>query len=124
MTTAKPTTVDEYIASFPDDVQSILNQVREIIYKREPDTKEAISYGIPAFRCNNQIFIFFAAYQKHISIYPAPRENEAFKEELSLYKGGKGTVQFPLHKPIPFSLIERIVAFRKEECMKSKAIAK
>ena len=95
MTTAKPTTVDEYIASFPDDVQSILNQVREIIYKREPDTKEAISYGIPAFRCNNQIFIFLRP-TKNTSASTLPQGRMKLLKKNCLYiKEVKAQCSFP-----------------------------
>ena len=104
-------TIDEYIAGFPPDVQKILEKIRLTIRKAAPKAEEAISYGIPAFKLNGNL-VFFAAYKNHIGVYPAPRGNEKFKKELSAYEGGKGTVRFPLDKPIPFGLISRIVRFR------------
>ena len=104
-------TIDEYIAGFPKDIQEILEKIRGTIRKAAPDAEEAISYNMPTFRLNGYL-IYFAAYKEHIAIYPAPRGNEEFKEELASYEGGKGTVRFPLHKPIPFDLIRRIVKFR------------
>src|SRR5262245_56480856 len=100
--------IDEYIAGFADDVQEILEKIRKTIRKAAPDAEETISYQIPTFDLHGHL-VFFAAYKKHISLYPAPRGSEAFKKELSLYGGGRGTVQFPLDQPIPFGLITRIV---------------
>ena len=112
MKTTKPVrTIDEYIAGFPKDIQEILEKIRGTIRKAAPDAEEAISYNMPTFRLNGYL-IYFAAYKEHVAIYPAPRGNEEFKEELASYEGGKGTVRFPLHKPIPFDLIRRIVKFR------------
>jgi uncharacterized protein YdhG (YjbR/CyaY superfamily) len=109
-----PKNIDEYIAGFPPEVQEILQKIRLTIRKAAPKAEEAISYMIPAFKLNGNL-VFFAAYKKHIGLYPAPRGNEAFKEELSAYGGGKGTVQFPLDKPIPYALIRKIVKFRVKE---------
>jgi uncharacterized protein YdhG (YjbR/CyaY superfamily) len=109
-----PQNIDEYIAGFPADVQEKLQQVRRTIREAAPDAEEAISYQIPTFRLNGNL-IHFAAFAKHIGMYPAPRGNEAFKDELARYGGGKGTVQFPFNQPIPFDLITRIVQFRVEE---------
>ncbi len=109
-----PRTIDEYIAAFPDDVQKILEKIRITIRKAAPNAEEAISYQMPTFRLNGNL-VYFAAYKKHIGLYPAPRGNERFKKELASYEGGKGTVRFPLDKPIPFDLITRIVKFRIEE---------
>jgi uncharacterized protein YdhG (YjbR/CyaY superfamily) len=106
-----PKNIDEYIAGFPAVVQKILEKIRETIRKAAPDAEEKISYQIPAFLLHGNL-IFFAAYQHHISLYPAPRGVEQFKKELAGYKGGKGTVQFPLDQPIPFGLITRIVKYR------------
>ena len=104
-------TIDEYIVGFPKDIQELLEKIRGTIRKAAPDAEEAISYNMPTFRLNGYL-IYFAAYKEHIAIYPAPRGNEEFKEELASYEGGKGTVRFPLRKPIPFDLIRRIVKFR------------
>jgi uncharacterized protein YdhG (YjbR/CyaY superfamily) len=109
--TTKPATVDDYIATFPVDVQTVLEQVRSVIRKVVPQAEETISYGVPTFKLNGTYVIYFAGYKNHISIYPAPRENEAFKEELARYKGGKGTVQFPLSQAIPLSLISKIAKY-------------
>lgn len=109
-----PKNIDEYIAGFPPEVQEILQKIRLTIRKAAPKAEEAIKYAIPTFTLNGNL-VFFAAYKKHIGLYPAPRGNEAFKEELSAYGGGKGTVQFPLDKPIPYALIRKIVKFRVKE---------
>jgi len=107
--------VDDYIAGFPEKTREILQQVRQTIKKTAPQSGEKISYGIPTFIMNDTYLIYFAGYKKHISTYPAPRSSKEFKKELSQYQGGKGTVQFPLDKPIPFELIRRITKFRLRE---------
>jgi len=107
--------IDTYIAAFPKDVQKLLEEVRSTIKKAAGNTEEKISYGIPAFTLNGRYLIYFAGFKNHISLYPAPRLHEAFKKELANYKGGKGTVQFPLDKPIPFGLITRIVKLKVKE---------
>src|SRR3989442_1617369 len=109
-TTAKD--IDEYIAGFPNDVQEILEKIRRTNRKTAPDAEETISYQIPTLTLKGKYLVYFAAYKKHIGLYPAPRGIEKFKKELSVYAGGKGTVRFPLDKPMPFDLIERIVKFR------------
>jgi len=109
-----PQSIDEYIAGFPADVQPILQKVRATIQKAAPAAEETISYQIPTFKLNGYL-IYFAAFKNHVSVYPAPRGAEAFKEELSAYKGGKGTIQFPYDKPVPYGLIARIVKFRARE---------
>lgn len=108
-------TIDEYIESFPGEVRVILQQVRQTIQAEVPGSEEAISYQIPAFRFNERVLIYFAAFKNHISIYPAPRGEPEFQKELTQYKGGKGTVQFPLAKPIPYDLIRRIVRFKSKK---------
>ncbi|HUR12305.1 MAG TPA: DUF1801 domain-containing protein [Flavitalea sp.] len=115
MLSRTPNNIDEYIDRFPEKSQRILEEIRKTIRKASPDAEEKISYAIPTFTLNGHYLIYFAAYKTHISIYPAPRGNEIFKEELSHYKGGKGTVQFPLDKPIPLKLITRIVEHRIRE---------
>jgi uncharacterized protein YdhG (YjbR/CyaY superfamily) len=127
MRTKQPTpkNIDEYIAGFPNDVQEILEKIRMTIRKAAPRAQEKISYQIPTFTLDGAYLIYFAAYKKHIGLYPAPRGSEEFKAELSAYEGGKGTVRFPLDKPIPFGLISRIVKFRiKENLERAKAKAK
>jgi uncharacterized protein YdhG (YjbR/CyaY superfamily) len=110
-----PKDIEEYIAGFPSDVQELLEKVRKTIRKAAPGVEEKISYQIPTFTLKGRYLVYFAAYKKHIGLYPAPRGVEEFKEELSAYEGGKGTVRFPFDKPIPFDLIRRIVKFRVKE---------
>ena len=115
----------EYIAGFPPEVQKILKKIRLTIRKAAPGAEEKISYGIPTFTLKGQYLIYFAGYQKHVSLYPAPRGAEKFKKELAGYAGGKGTVRFPLDQPIPFDLITKIVKFRiKENLERAKAKGK
>jgi uncharacterized protein YdhG (YjbR/CyaY superfamily) len=117
-----PKNIDQYIAGFPNNVQEILEQVRMTIRQAAPGAEETISYQIPTFTLKGKYLVYFAAYQKHIGLYPAPRGVEKFRKELSLYEGGKGTVRFPLDKPIPFGLIKRIVKFKvKENLERAKA---
>ena len=117
-----PKNIDEYIAGFPNNVRKILEQIRMTIREAAPGAEETISYQIPTFTLKGKHLVYFAAYKKHIGLYPAPRGAEKFKKELSLYEGGKGTVRFPLDKAIPFRLINRIVKFRvKESLERAKA---
>lgn len=106
--------IDEYIDTFPEEVQEILQKIRETIQQTAPDAKEVISYQMPTFRLHG-ILVHFAAFKHHISFFPTPSAIEAFKEELSSYETSKGTVKFPMGKPVPFELIERIVEFRVKE---------
>jgi uncharacterized protein YdhG (YjbR/CyaY superfamily) len=108
---AEPKDIDEYIAGFPENVQELLEKLRVTIREAAPDAEEAIKYRMPTFTLNGNL-VHFAAFKKHIGFYPAPRGIEEFKDELSAYKGAKGSVQFPLEEPIPFDLISRIVKFR------------
>ncbi len=114
MLTAKPKDIDEYIAGFPEEIQLILEQVRATIQQAAPDARETIKYAMPTFTLNGNL-VYFAAFKNHIGFYPVPAAVEAFKDELSVYKQGKGSVQFPLDKPMPLSLIERIVKFRVKQ---------
>lgn len=105
-------TIDEYISTFPPDVQQILEKLRKVIQDSAPNAHETISYGIPAFELNGDL-VYFAAFKKHIGFYPrGPSAIEAFKEELSGYDLSKGTIRFPLDQPIPINLVKRIVTFR------------
>ncbi|MFA6276224.1 MAG: DUF1801 domain-containing protein [Pedobacter sp.] len=116
----KITTIDEYINGFPHEVQEHLRQIRETIKNAAPQAKEKISYGMPTFYLNGNL-IHFAGYKNHIGLYPAPQGIEAFKEDLSIYKGAKGSVQFPLNKPMPLDLIAKITRYRVKTAMeKSK----
>lgn len=112
---AQYATIDEYIKIYPSEVQIILEKVRQTIRKAAPEAVEAISYRMPTFKLNGKNLVHFAAFKNHIGFYPIPSGIEAFKEELSAYKQGKGSVQFPLDKPIPYELISRIVEFRAKE---------
>ena len=108
------TTIDEYIATFPEDVQNILRQMRAVIKAAAPEAEEKISYQMPTFALHGNL-VHFAAFKNHIGFYPTPSGIEAFKEQLSPYKGAKGSVQFPLDKPIPYDLVSDIVKFRVAE---------
>ena len=110
-------TIDEYIETFPTDVQSILEEIRQTIRKAAPEAVEAISYQMPTFKLNGNL-VHFAAHKNHIGFYPAPSGVEAFKKELAPYKWSKGSVQFPLDKPIPFDLVKKIVIVRVKENQK------
>jgi uncharacterized protein YdhG (YjbR/CyaY superfamily) len=112
--------VEEYIGSFSDEIQTVLIKLREIIIKNAPNAQETISYGIPAYKLNKKPLVYFAAYKTHIGFYATPTGHEAFKEQLAEYKQGKGSVQFPINKKIPFELIKDIVKFRVEENLAKK----
>src|SRR4030065_1785455 len=116
MTIKKTTanTVDEYIALFPKDVQEVLEKVRTTIRNVAPDAKEIINYGIPTFTLNGNL-VHYAAFNNHIGFYPTPSGIDKYKNELSAYDGAKGSVKFPLDKPIPYALITEIVTFRVKE---------
>jgi uncharacterized protein YdhG (YjbR/CyaY superfamily) len=103
--------IDGYIASFPKDIQKMLGEIRATISKAAPEAEEAIKYAMPTFTLNGNL-VHFAAFKNHIGFYPAPTGIEAFKKELSVYKGAKGSVQFPLDKPLPLTLISKIVKYR------------
>lgn len=121
---AAPKTIDEYIAGFPADIQDKLQKIRQTVREAAPGAEEAIKYQMPTFTLNGNL-VHFAAFKQHIGFYPAPTGIEEFKDELSAYKGAKGSVQFPLDKPIPYDLISRIVKFRaKENQAKAEAKAK
>jgi len=116
-----PATNDEYIAGFPAGIQQLLEQVRATIKKAAPEAEETISYGMPAFRYQGRGLVYFSAFKAHIGFYPIPSGMKAFKKELSSYKTGKSSVQFPLDEPMPLKLITDIVKFRvKENLAKAK----
>jgi uncharacterized protein YdhG (YjbR/CyaY superfamily) len=110
--------IDAYISTFPADVQVVLEEMRRTIRAAAPGAVEAISYQMPTFKLNGRNLVHFAAFKKHIGFYPIPSGIKAFESELSPYKQGKGSVQFPLDEPMPFSLVKKIVAFRVEETLK------
>lgn len=107
-------TIDEYISTFPENVQRILNELRQAIKKAAPQAEETINYQMPTFTLNGNL-VHFAAFQNHIGFYPTPSGIEAFKQELARYKGAKGSVQFPIDEPLPLPLIHRIVEYRVKE---------
>ncbi len=110
-------TIDEYIKTFPEEVQNILEKMRQTIRKAAPGAVEAISYQMPTFKLNGKNLVHFAAWKNHIGFYPTPSGIEAFLKDLSPFKRAKGSIQFSLDKPIPFNLVEKIVAFRVKEDM-------
>lgn len=111
--------IDEYITAQTSEVQILLEQMRQTIKKAAPEAEEVISYNMPAFKYH-KILVYFAAYKNHIGFYATPTGHMEFKEELSVYKQGKGSVQFPLNKPLPLDLISRIVQFRVKENLNKK----
>lgn len=113
------TDINAFIAEFPEEVQAILQKVRATIQQAAPDATEAIKYGMPTFVLNGNL-VHFAAYKKHIGFYPAPTGIDAFIDELAQFRTGKGTIQFPIDKPIPFDLITKVVKFRVEENLKKR----
>lgn len=108
-------TVDDYINNFSSEIQETLNTIRKIILDNAPNVVESISYGMPAYKTHKKPLVYFAAYAKHIGFYATPTGHEAFAEELSIFKQGKGSVQFPIDAPLPLDLIARIVKFRVKE---------
>jgi uncharacterized protein YdhG (YjbR/CyaY superfamily) len=111
---AVPQTIDEYIAGFPNDVREILQKIRMTIHEAAPDATEKISYQMPTFYLKGNL-VHFAGFKEHIGFYPVPTGIEKFKKELSVYKQGKGSAQFPLDQPMPYDLITKIVKFRVKE---------
>jgi uncharacterized protein YdhG (YjbR/CyaY superfamily) len=113
----QPQTIDEFISMFPLDVRNRLKKLRKIIKESAGQAEETISYGIPTFKLNGNL-VHFAAYKNHIGFYPTSSGIEAFKKKLLPYKWAKGSVQFPLNKPIPFDLVKKIVVYRVKENLK------
>jgi uncharacterized protein YdhG (YjbR/CyaY superfamily) len=122
MVKANYTTVDGYIAVFPKETQALLQQLRKTIKAAATEAEEVISYGMPGYRYHGML-VYFAGYKNHIGFYGTPTAHESFKKALSIYKSGKGSVQFPLDKPLPLALVTKIVKFRvkaNEEKMAAK----
>jgi uncharacterized protein YdhG (YjbR/CyaY superfamily) len=111
----KPEDIDDYIAGFSPEVQAILQEIRSIIQKAVPDAEEKISYQIPAFTLGGKVFIFFAAFKKHIGLYPPVKGDAKLEKEVARYAGEKGNLQFPLSEPMPYALISRIAKFKARE---------
>ena len=118
-TQTPPKNIDEYIATFPKEVQSILQSVRTTIGMAAPEAEETINYQMPTFKLHGNL-VHFAGYKNHVGLYPAPSGIEAFKKQLSVYKGAKGSVQFPIDQPMPLELISKIVKFRVKETMEKE----
>lgn len=114
MLSAKPVTIEDYIAAFPAPTQKILKQVHSCIKKAAPAAEETIGYGIPTYKLNGNL-VHFGGYKQHVGFYPAPAGIKAFEKELSVYKSSKGAVQFPLDEPMPLTLITKIVKFRVKQ---------
>ncbi len=108
-------TVDEYIGSFPENIRVLLNQMRDVIRKAAPEAEESIAYGMPAYRTNKKPLVYFAGFKSHIGFYATPTGHAEFADELSRYKQGKGSVQFPVDEPLPLDLVSRITKFRVQE---------
>jgi len=113
-------TIDDYIAASPENTRAILGKIRKIIRENAPNAEETISYRMPSFKLNGNL-VYFAAFKNHIGFYPVPSGIEAFRDELAPFIAGKGTLQFPLDKPIPYDIIKKVVVFRvKENLAKAK----
>jgi uncharacterized protein YdhG (YjbR/CyaY superfamily) len=113
-------TVDEYIASFPEDVRTKLAQVRTAIRENAPEAEESFAYQMPAYKSGGRPLVYFAGFKNHIGFYATPTGHSKFAAELSKFKQGKGSVQFPLNEPMPLDLIARIVRFRVTENIEKK----
>jgi uncharacterized protein YdhG (YjbR/CyaY superfamily) len=114
MATAKPLTVETYIAGFPKDIQSMLKQLRTAIKKAAPDAEEIISYHMPLYKWHGML-VSFAAWKTHIGLYPTPKASDELKKQLVPYEGAKSTLRFPLDKPLPIELISKVVKLRMQE---------
>src|SRR6266508_541483 len=110
--------IDEYISTFPEEVQKILEELRAIIKAAAPTAEETISYQIPTFTSNGKYLIYVAGWKNHISIYPIPSGSAAFNKQVSKYVEGKGTLKFPIDKPLPLKLITKIVKLKVAENLK------
>jgi uncharacterized protein YdhG (YjbR/CyaY superfamily) len=115
------TTIDEYIAAFPEPIQELLQAIRATVKAAAPDATEKISYQMPTFEQKGNL-VYFGASKNHIGFYPTPGAIEAFKDELAVYNGAKGSVQFPFDQPLPLELISKIVKFRVETNLKKAAL--
>ena len=119
MKTGMAATVDDYIDSFPEDIQRLLREMRRTVKEAAPDAKECISYQMPAYKMGH-ILVYFAGFKNHIGFFPTASGISAFEDELSQYRKGKGSVQFPLDRPLPLDLVRKIVLFRVQEEKRKK----
>lgn len=113
-------TIGEYVRTFPEDVQAILERLRQTIQKAAPEAVETISYDMPTFKLDGKFLVSFAAWKSHIGLYPIPSGTAAFKKEVTPYKGAKSTVRFPIEEPIPYDLVKKIVLLRMKENQSKK----
>ena len=113
--------IEKYLMQFPEEVQAVLRNLRKLIRQCAPDAEEKMAYGMPGYKTHGKPLVYFAGYKKHIGFYATPTGHHEFKEALSQYKQGKGSVQFPLDRPMPYELIERIVRFRVDENQRKAA---
>jgi len=113
-------TIDEYIESFPENVQDILEKLRDTIRKTAPGAAESISYQMPTFKLDRKRLLYFSAWKNHIGFYSVPIGDAAFRKELSPYSGEKGSLRFPMDKPIPYDLVKKIVMFRMGEIQQKR----
>ena len=109
------TTIDEYISTFPEEIKAVLEHVRQAIHHAAPEAIETMSYGMPTFHLGGKHLVFFAGWKQHLSLHPLPAGDAAFQQELAHYTRAKGTIQFPLDKPIPYDFVERIVTLLMSE---------
>ena len=116
----KNQSVEKYIKSFPEPIQERLLKIRALILNLATEATEEFSYAMPAYKYNKKPLVYFAAFKEHIGIYVTPQTHERFKEELAKYKQGKGSVQFPYDKEIPYQIIEEMVSYKLEELKKAK----
>jgi uncharacterized protein YdhG (YjbR/CyaY superfamily) len=123
MDSSKPNSIDAYIDGFPKEIQVLLEQIRTTIKNAAPQAEEKISYGMPAFFLKGQL-VYYAAFKNHIGFYALPSGNNAFQKELTKYKVGKGSIQFPLTEKIPYDLITKIVKFRIKENLEKDKLKK
>lgn len=112
---SKITTVDEYINSFPEPIQKVLKELREILHGVVPEATEAISYAIPVLKVDGKYLVYFAGFKGHVSVYPRPQGDDGYQEKIKPYASGRGTLQFSLEKPLPRELIQETVRFMRAE---------
>ncbi len=120
MPTKQFETINEYVEAFPESVRTILDKLRATVRKAAPEAVESISYDMPTFKLDGKRLVYFSAWKNHIGFYSIPEGNEAFRKQLSPYSGPKGSLRFPLEKPIPYDLVKKIVTLRLKEIQKEK----